>query len=605
MARNLALACLGTGALALDNGYRLPPMGWSSWYGFTQNIDEGMVRGMADGMVQSGLQAAGYEHVWIDDGWAMPRDNVTHKPGVQADIFPSGMRALSDYVHAKGLKFGIYTSKGPLTCLGTQKTQPQRPGSCGFEQIDADTYAHDWQVDQVKDDGCGGCPGDLPLTPFQAMRDALNRTGRPIVYAIHSDGKPWLDTSDSNGSVANMWRTGGDLSASNYEVWLNRLDLATDPRMAAYVGPGSFANPDFLEVGYTPRQPKSFGARVQSLLERRSMFTMWAALPAPLILSADLRPGAASGGIDDKEIMDILTNAEVIAVNQDEAALPMVAVRKAQGLEVWKKPLAAAGSNAVVLFHRNDTMAAAAAVPQPAPQPEQPQQLTDTPVAGMVLTTVACAGADPLSSSFDHDARGITLRSNPSLCVGTVSTATCANPPSPRLGAVACDPSDPSQAWSFPAGLAAGPIVNTKVSPQSDINSAMTCPGDTWPSLLLYVRQDHRNEQWVYDVVSGFIKFGSSPGTCLAYRAELPTPTPAPTPPTPAPTPAPPTPAPAPRTVAVSWAELGFGAADKYAVRDLWAKADLGVFAGGFNASIAPHEARIYTFVPAVAEGKQ
>ena len=165
-------------------------------------------------------------------------------------------------------------------------------------------------------------------TPFTAMRDALNKTGRPIVYAIHSDGKPWNAGSDSNGTVANMWRTGGDLSASNYDMWLNRLDLATDPRMAAFVGPGAFANPDFLEVGYTPRQPKN--GHVQSLLERRSMFTMWAALPAPLILSADLRPGAPCGGIDDPAIMEILTNAEVIAINQDEAAFPMTAVRRAE-----------------------------------------------------------------------------------------------------------------------------------------------------------------------------------------------------------------------------------------------------------------------------------
>merc|ERR1719201_1193885 len=150
------------------------------------------------------------------------------------------MRKLSDYIHARKLKFGIYTSKGPLTCLGYQPTQPQRPGSCGFEQIDADTYAHDWQVDQVKDDGCGPCPQH---EPFIAMRDALNKTGRHILYAIHSDGKPWQVGSDSNGSVANMWRTGGDLSASSYQMWLDRLDLATDPRMRAYVGPGAFANP--------------------------------------------------------------------------------------------------------------------------------------------------------------------------------------------------------------------------------------------------------------------------------------------------------------------------------------------------------------------------
>ena len=151
----LCVLAVASCAFALDNGVRLPPMGWSSWYGFTQNIDEGMIRGMADGMVSSGLREVGYEHIWIDDGWALPRDNTTGKPGVDPKIFPSGMRNLSDYIHARQLKFGIYTSKGPLTCLGYQPTQPQRPGSCGFEQVDADTYAHDWQVDQVKDDGCG------------------------------------------------------------------------------------------------------------------------------------------------------------------------------------------------------------------------------------------------------------------------------------------------------------------------------------------------------------------------------------------------------------------------------------------------------------------
>ena len=118
-----------------------------------------------------------------------------------------------------------------------------------------------------------------------------------------------------------MWRTGGDLSASSYAMWLDRLDLATDARMRPFVGPGAIANPDFLEVGYSPRQPK--GAHgVQTALEQRSMFTMWSALPGPLILSADLRPAAPSGGID-AEALETLTNPEVIAVNQDEAALPM------------------------------------------------------------------------------------------------------------------------------------------------------------------------------------------------------------------------------------------------------------------------------------------
>lgn len=138
------------------------------------------------------------------------------------------------------------------------------------------------------------------------MRDALNKTGKPIWYAIHSS----TDPGSPNATVANMWRTGGDLSGSNFDMWTNRLDLATTEAQAALAGPGAFPNPDFLEVGYSPRNPKGRG---QTPLEQRAMFTMWAALPGPLILSADLRPNAASGGID-AESLATLTNAEVIAV---------------------------------------------------------------------------------------------------------------------------------------------------------------------------------------------------------------------------------------------------------------------------------------------------
>ena len=353
-------------AAALDNGLRVPPMGWSSWYGFTQNINETMLREMADGMVSSGLRAAGYEHIWIDDGWAMPRDNRTGGCGqfgpvpgtkdsckvqVEKSLFPSGMASLSAYIHAKSLKFGIYTSKGPLTCLGYQKTQPHRPGSCGYEQIDADVYVKEWDVDQVKDDGCGQCPQH---EPFAAMRDALNKTGKPVFYAIHSSTAP----GSPNGTVANMWRTGGDLSGSNFAMWTNRLDLATTASQRALAGPGAFPNPDFLEVGYSPRNPKGRPS-VQSPLEMRSMFTMWAALPGPLILSADLRPGAPCGGIDAASF-ETLTNAEVIAVNQDQLALPMSPVSRKNGLEVWQKKLTG-GKLAVILFHRNNTGKAAAA----------------------------------------------------------------------------------------------------------------------------------------------------------------------------------------------------------------------------------------------------
>ena len=125
-------------------------MGWSSWYGFTQNINETMLREMGEGMISSGLHAAGYEHIWLDDGWAVSREPNTGRIQEDRKIFPSGMKALVAYIHSLNLKFGIYTSKGNLTCLGYQPTQPKRPGSCGLEQIDADVYAHEWQVDQVR-----------------------------------------------------------------------------------------------------------------------------------------------------------------------------------------------------------------------------------------------------------------------------------------------------------------------------------------------------------------------------------------------------------------------------------------------------------------------
>jgi len=174
------------------------------------------------------------------------------------------------------------------------------------------------------------------------MRDALNKTGRPILYQTHSA---------PNGTVANAWRTGGDLYSSNFDMWTNRLDLATTPEQRALAGPGSLPDPDFLEVGYNPRNPKG---QTQSELEQRSMFTMWAALPTGLILSADLR--AASSGVSDPFIMETLTNGEVIAVNQDDLVAPMEPLFNASGLQVWRKPLVpgqgSAPRQAVVFFHR-------------------------------------------------------------------------------------------------------------------------------------------------------------------------------------------------------------------------------------------------------------
>jgi alpha-galactosidase len=340
--------------VGLDNGIRVPPMGWSSWYGFTNHINESLFRETGNGMISSGLFDAGYSHIWISDGWAVGRDKNGHVLEDRKQ-FPSGIGNLSAYLRGRGLKVGIYTSKGPLTCLGYSKTQPDRPGSCGFEQIDADVYTHEWGMDAIFDDGCGQCPQH---DPWIAMRDALNNTGKPVWYAIHDS----TAAGSPNATIANMWRTGPDLSISSFDMWTNRLDLATTPSQYALAGPGAFRDPDKLEVGYSPRAVKGRPSTMTAL-EQRSMFTMFAALPAPLILSADLRDGF--GGIDGPALAT-LTNREVIAINQDPAALPLQLISNctAHGLQVWRKPLqsqlsaenstgAGAGTiDAVVFFHR-------------------------------------------------------------------------------------------------------------------------------------------------------------------------------------------------------------------------------------------------------------
>ena len=348
-------------ANGLDNGIRTPPMGWSSWYGFTTHISEDLIVDQARGMVQSGLAEAGYEYIWIDDGWIIGRDS-SGKPLEDHALFPSGMANVSAYVHSLGLKFGIYTSKGPLTCLGYQADQPDRPGSCGYERIDAQVYANEWQVDAVKDDGCGDCPG---RDPFAAMSKELNETGRRVFLSIHGDKA----ARPEYASVANMWRVGDDLFDSSFDMWTNRLDLATSDDQAALVGPGRIANPDFLEVGYSPIHPKGKSG-IMTPLEMRSMFTMWAALPGPLVLSADLRPNASCGGISDASILDILTNPEVIAINQDDAVQPMRPIMRQDGTEVWRKSLADDRKVAIVFFFRGvDTTG-----PMPEP-PEQPRSV--------------------------------------------------------------------------------------------------------------------------------------------------------------------------------------------------------------------------------------
>ena len=309
------------------NGLALtPPMGWNSWNKFGCNIDAELIRRAADAMVSSGAKEAGYRYVVIDDCWQGERDaNGTIQP--DAARFPAGIKALADYVHSLGLKFGIYSDAGSKTCAG-------RPGSRGFEFQDARQYAL-WGVDYLKYDWCNTGAENAPAA-YQTMSDALRATGRDIVFSLCEWGtsKPWL----WGEGVGNSWRTTGDI----YDAWegkrdyslgvLNILDLSA--ALYPYAGPGHWNDPDMLEVGNGG----------MSDAEYRAHFSLWAMLAAPLMAGNDLSDMSDA-------TRRILLNREVIAVDQDALGVPARRVARTGATEVWVRPLAG-GGRAVVLLNR-------------------------------------------------------------------------------------------------------------------------------------------------------------------------------------------------------------------------------------------------------------
>jgi alpha-galactosidase len=312
------------------NGLALtPPMGWNSWNKFGCDIDEQKVRHAADAMAASGMRDAGYSYVIIDDCWQGARDAHGF---IQADPkrFPSGLKALSDYIHLKGLKFGIYSDAGIRTC-------DERPGSRGHEYQDAAQYAA-WGADYLKYDWCYTGSQDASAS-YATMSDALRATGRPIVFSICEWGqsKPWLWAKDTG----NLWRTTGDI----YDTWegvktyssgvMNILDKQAE--LYPYAGPGHWNDPDMLEVGNGG----------MSFEEDKAHFSLWAILAAPLIAGNDLFAMTP-------ETRAILTNREIIAIDQDSLGAQGRRVVKIGDQEVWSKPLAG-GGRAVVFLDRAAT----------------------------------------------------------------------------------------------------------------------------------------------------------------------------------------------------------------------------------------------------------
>jgi len=325
----LSMSCLSMRAQKNEELAKTPPMGWNSWNKFECKINETIIKEVADAMASNGMKKVGYEYIVIDDCWQVGRDSLGN---ILADPerFPSGMKSLGEYIHSKGLKFGIYSDAGTATCQG-------RPGSRGYEFQDARTYAK-WGVDFLKYDWCNHGKQSAEAS-YTLMRDAINKAGRPMVFSICEWGttKPW----EWGKSVGHLWRTTEDIincfdCTNNWGGLgvLQIIDLHT--AIGDFSGPGHWNDPDMLEIGNGVLTPN----------EERLHMSMWAMFSAPLIAGNDIRNMSA-------ETMKILTNKEVLDIDQDKLGISATRWMKYKDFEVWFKPLSD-GNYAYCIINRSN-----------------------------------------------------------------------------------------------------------------------------------------------------------------------------------------------------------------------------------------------------------
>ena len=327
----IAIICAGISASAqkTPNLALTPPMGWNSWNKFACDINEKVIKEMADAMASNGMSKLGYEYIVIDDCWQVARktDGTIIVDSVK---FPSGIKSLADYVHSKGLKFGIYSCAGLKTCQ-------QRPGGNGYEVIDANTYAI-WGVDYLKYDWCYNEGIDY-LKAYTDMSNALAKSGRPIVFSLCEWGsnRPWIWAP----KVGNLWRTTGDIQ----DCWDCKADwggmgwatiLDQQVGLENFAGPGHWNDPDMLEVGNGKMKNNEYVAH----------FSFWCLLAAPLMAGNDLRSM-------DAATKAILTNASAIKVNQDKLGIQGSKIFDEGDFEIWSKKLSN-NEIAMIFFNRNE-----------------------------------------------------------------------------------------------------------------------------------------------------------------------------------------------------------------------------------------------------------
>ncbi|QKW09202.1 glycoside hydrolase family 27 protein [Streptomyces sp. NA04227] len=318
---------------ATDNGLgSTPQMGWNSWNAYHCDIDEDKIKAAADRVVALGLRDAGYEYINIDDCWQEPERDAEGALVADSERFPGGIKALADYVHARGLKLGIYATPGSRTCANIWDGYPGRLGSLGHEEQDARTFAA-WGVDYLKYDWCRADEdGVEEQTAFTKMRHALDATGRPMLYSIHAE--PELPVDPWRPDVAHSWRTTVDIR----DTWASMLDnFKKSVPQAEFAGPGHWNDPDMLEVGNSGMTDTEY----------RSHFSLWAMMAAPMLVGTDLAKA-------DAATVEILANKEVLAVDQDRLGKQGTVLASEKGGWILVRELAD-GDRAVALFNESGT----------------------------------------------------------------------------------------------------------------------------------------------------------------------------------------------------------------------------------------------------------
>lgn len=307
-----------------DNMALTPPMGWNSWNCFQTKIDEKQIKEIADAMVSSGLKDAGYIYLNLDDCWMSKKRDENGRLQSDSIRFPSGMKALAEYVHSKGLKFGIYTAAGNCTCA-----KGDFPASWGNEDLDIQTFGS-WGVDYVKVDRCKVPKGfnEIKIQQYALFSNAISKYKRPMIYSVCCPG---VDACEWAPKFAQLWRTNTDIGQFWYTPVHDKakwshvgvdeiIDINTDLRK--YAKPGRWNDPDMLQVGNGNLTPA----------ENRAHFSMWAMLAAPLIAGNDLRQMKET-------TKEILTNKMVIAVDQDSLGIQALKYKTIDSIDVWVKPL--------------------------------------------------------------------------------------------------------------------------------------------------------------------------------------------------------------------------------------------------------------------------